>query len=166
MRLRKRQIALVALTVIPFVAAVLWVGSYVSHDRYVWAVGTDSWGIVNCNGRLQVRVIRHVMPTGYQRLRGVWAGDQRGNWENDGVVLRSSGFGALGWHRGGVEFEGSWAGTTPPPAFLFTYSTFAVSHWLIVGITLLPAGAALYRMWRVKAEARRRGFPVVAQRLC
>lgn len=162
MNMRKRRIWLVALAVPPMVAAALWVWSYVSHDRYVWTVGTDSWGVVNCNGRFQVRAIRHPMPIGYQRLRGVWAGDERGNWENDGVVLRSSGFRDLGWHRGGVQFEGSWAGTTPPPAFLFTYSTFAVSHWLIVGVTLLPVGTALYQMWRAKAEARRRGFPAVA----
>lgn len=149
MRLQKCPILL---AVLPIAAILLCIWSFVSHDRLVWTVGSDSWGFVNCNGRLQLRIIQRTMPAGYKRLRGFWAGDERGNWENDGVPLTSLGTPALGWHYGGVSYQGSSFGT-PPPRFSFMYSAFSVSHGLIVALTLLPAAVVLYRKRQMKSEA-------------
>lgn len=148
MRFRNRRMALV---VLPLTAALLLIWSFVSHDRFVCSLGANSWGVVNCNGRLQLRVIHRAMPSGFKHLRGLGAGDQRGIWENDGVVLRSWGIPGFEWHHGGISSRKPLF-NTPPSRFSCTYSTFAVSHLLIFGVTLVWAGIACYRMRRMKSD--------------
>lgn len=154
MALRKCRITLVHLMLLPTFAVILCFVSFLSHDRFVLSVGNQSWGIVNCNGQLQIKVMHCKSRTGYHHLGGMWAGDVRGNWENDGVVLRRVGFPAFGWHHGGVSWVGSSFGT-PPPRFAFTYSTFTVSYLIIAGITLLALFTAIYRTRRVKSRVAR-----------
>jgi hypothetical protein len=105
MRLRKYTIRSIVALLVPIVATAVWLQSYVAHDRFVWRVGGDSWGIVNCNGRLQVRVIQDKMPTGHQQLRGAWASDEKGIWEIDGVALRERTRAWLASRRGSHVLE-------------------------------------------------------------
>ncbi len=116
----------------------LWVWSYVAHDRFVWAVGPDSCGIVNCDGRLLLKVIRRPMPTGYQHQ----AGNVSGRWEQDDDVTRSFGLLGFRWTAGGALWEGSDFGMRPPPKYLFTATTVAVPHVVAAAVLFAPAAAA------------------------
>ena len=132
--------------VLTAITMAIWLRSYLAHDRFVWHVGSDSWGIVNCNGQLQVKDMQAVsLPTGYRQLRGFWNGDELGNWEEDGVVTRNARVFGLGWHNGGVPFQGSWGRLEPPPRFAFQYWTFTLPHRVIVVLLLLMPACGLFR---------------------
>ncbi len=122
----------------------LWLRSYLAHERFVWHVAADSWGIINHNGQLQLRNMQAVhLPSGYRQMKGFWKGDESGNWESDNEVLEDSRIFGLGWYNGGVLFEGSWSKHTPPPRFAFQYRAFALPCRLVVILLSTSAFALL-----------------------
>ncbi len=141
--------------VLAAIAVGLWLRSHFAHERLVWHVGSGSMGIVNCNGLLQLKDLETVdVRTGYQRLRGFWNGDERGNWEDDGEVTTNARVFGLGWQSGGVPFQGS-CEPPPPPRFLFEYWSITLPHWAIVVLLLLFAFGVRclnYWCWRDRSD--------------
>jgi hypothetical protein len=120
----------------------IWLRSYLIHERFVWHVAADSWGIINCNGQLQVRKMQDIhLQAGYRRLKGFWKGDESGNWESDNAVIEDSRIFGLGWYNGDIPFQGT--GPKLVPRFMFQYRAFALPHRLVVILLLIPAFALL-----------------------
>jgi hypothetical protein len=117
----------------------LWIQSCFIHEKIVWHSGSNTWGVVNCDGRLQLKKMEtRSVPSGYQR----WDGSMRGNWEGDGDVIEERRAFGIGWHRGGVPFQGSTV--APPPRFSFQYESLALPYWFItLAFAVVPARSSL-----------------------
>jgi len=158
----KYSTALIA-SLIPLAAACgLWIASFAAHERYVWSTGSTSHGIVNWNGQLQFRVINgSKMPTGYQQLKGLWNGDERGAWEEDWIVLGSVGPSFFRWYRGARPWVGS--APFPPRLYSYTYECYSITYWFVALLLALPAGWFGFRHWQRATQSRRKGFPIIAK---
>lgn len=149
---------------LPLVASLaLWAESFAHHDRLIWKSGAGTRGLVNCDGRLQLRTIDSAMPTGFQRLKGHWDGDERGAWEDDHYILKRVGPSFCNYQSGDRLYEGSrWTGM-PPRTFSFSYHALSVSHGFLTLVSALPIAWLGARSLRRRMERDRPGFPVVVK---
>jgi hypothetical protein len=47
-------------------SAAFWLFSYGVHARYIWHAGHDSWGLVSCDGLLQLKQMRNMQGYGFE----------------------------------------------------------------------------------------------------
>lgn len=135
-----------------FATGALWLSSNYAHVRYIWHDGRDAWGLVNCDGRLQLVVVRNQQGYGFEDGFH-FLGGAVGWWEMRGGIRGANRLG-VGWFVGGVPFQGSWGGPTPPPTYVWLYDAYYLDYWLPFVLTaFLPA---VWLLQFVRKRGRRR----------
>jgi hypothetical protein len=135
------------------VTALAWLSSYNDHERYVWHAGPDSWALVTCDGCLQLKQMQKMRGYGFERGYHLTGYRAYSAWEVDGAVLKSCSLpGGVGWHYGGVLFQGS--SQVPVPTYSWYYQTFYCFYWLPFLLTALLPALWLIRFCRRKLALR------------
>jgi len=134
------------------VTVVLWVRSCVVHERFIWSVAPNQWGLVNCDGVLKLMEMEKTTDyqEGYRQLKG----NEVGRWETDGDVTDTSVqvFG-LGWMAGRFLFLGSDFGMNPPDD---KYQAFTVPMWCPTTLFAAPPLILCFTALRKRMEQWRR----------